>query len=108
VSGTLDEHGAQRRQRGGRPQKGKQEILGALAQVLEDQQHRLPASLAEDEAREGLQRVLASLARLELRPPRALDRHAEERLEGRRGGPGLSPSSASRPVTFARVSAWLR
>ena len=58
-------------------------------QVLEDQEYRLPSAFAEDEAREGLERVLASLARLELRPSRALDRHAEKRFEGRRRRPRI-------------------
>ena len=58
-------------------------------QVLEDQQHRLAAALAEDEARESLERVLATLAGLELRPPRAPDRHAEKRFESRHGGPRI-------------------
>ena len=56
-------------------------------QVLDDQQQRLDLAFAEDQVPEGFERVLAELARFESLPPRILDGHPEERLEGRRGRP---------------------
>ena len=56
-------------------------------QVLEDQEQRLDLALAEDQVREGFERVLPALARVEPLPPLIVDRHTEERLETKRGGP---------------------
>jgi hypothetical protein len=56
-------------------------------QILKGEQQGLDLALAQDHVREGFERVLPALARLELLPPRVLDGHTEERLEGGRGGP---------------------
>ena len=73
-------------------------------QVLEVQQQRLDLALAEDQVRQRFERVLPALARLEPVPSRVLDGHTEERLEGWRGGPQVSPSAESRALILARMS----
>ena len=56
-------------------------------QVLEDQQQRLHLALAQQQALDGLEGALAALRGIEVLPVPVLDRHVQEREEGRQGRP---------------------
>ena len=56
-------------------------------QVLDDQEQRLYLALAQQQALDSLKRTLAALRRIEVLPVPVLDRHVQQRKEGRQGRP---------------------
>ena len=72
-------------------------------QVLEDHHQRLDLALAQQQALDRVERLLAPLERIEAVPGRLLDWHVEEREEGGHAGPSAGASVSTFPVTFSRI-----
>ena len=72
-------------------------------QVLEDHHQRLDLALAQQQALDRVERLLAPLERIEGVPGRLVHRHVEERQEGGHDGPSAGASVRTFPVTFSRI-----
>jgi hypothetical protein len=64
---------------------------------------RLDLALAQQQALDRVERLLAPLERIRGLPGRLVHRHVEERQEGGHAGPSAGASVRTFPVTFLRI-----